>query len=205
MACSARDAECVSTLDDSDAGVSRPGARASRSDTRASRSDAPASRPDTPASRPDARASRSDTPASRPEAPASRPDARTSGSDEGASGGGAPFQPFNLPAFQPFRLPAFFCRPRPIYFARSSMGSSLVAYLTARADAATFLLPGEIERTIEDLVPRNVLPDPTKIFPADETQPPTLGFPLLETNIIRDLDAKLDRWLTEEVVLQVGR
>lgn len=85
------------------------------------------------------------------------------------------------------------------------MGSSLVAYLTARADAATFLLPGEIERTIEELFPRNVLPEPTKIFPADETQPPILGFPLLETNVTRDLDAKLDRWLTEEVVWQVAR
>lgn len=85
------------------------------------------------------------------------------------------------------------------------MPSPLVAYLTARADAATFLLPGELERTIEELFPRDVLPEPTKIFPADETQPPMLGFALLETNVIRDLDAKLDRWLSDEVVWQVAR
>src|SRR4051794_33192714 len=85
------------------------------------------------------------------------------------------------------------------------MPSPLVAYLTARADAATFLLPGELDRTIEELFPRDVLPEPTKIFPADETQPPMLGFPLLETNVIRDLDAKLDRWLSDEVVWQVTR
>lgn len=85
------------------------------------------------------------------------------------------------------------------------MGSSLVAYLASRAEAATFLLPAEFDRTIEELFPRAVLPDPSKIFPADETQPPMLGFPLLETNVIKDLDARLDRWLSDEVVWQVAR
>src|SRR5258708_7567659 len=85
------------------------------------------------------------------------------------------------------------------------MGSPLVAYLASRAEAATFLLPAEFDRTIEELFPRAVLPDPSKIFPADETQPPMLGFPLLETNVIKDLDARLDRWLSDEVVWQVAR
>lgn len=85
------------------------------------------------------------------------------------------------------------------------MGSPLVAYLESRSEAATFLLPAEFARTLDELFPRSVLPDPIKIFPADETQPPTLGFPLLETNVIKDLDARLDRWLSDEVVWQVAR
>jgi hypothetical protein len=85
------------------------------------------------------------------------------------------------------------------------MPSPISAYLAARGDAATFLLPAEFDRTIEELFPRTVLPEPTKIFPADETQPPLLGFPLLETNVIKDLDGKLDRWLTDEITWQVTR
>jgi hypothetical protein len=85
------------------------------------------------------------------------------------------------------------------------MSSNVVAYLAARGDAATFLLPAEFDRTIAELFPRGVLPEPTKIFPADETQPASLGFPLLETNVIKDLDARLDRWLTDEVAWQVTR
>lgn len=87
------------------------------------------------------------------------------------------------------------------------MPSALIEYLSARADAATFLLSVDYEKTVEDLFPRadSLLPEPYKIFPADETQPPTLGFALAETQVIKDLDSKLDRWLTDEVAWQVTR
>src|SRR5206468_7792581 len=64
-----------------------------------------------------------------------------------------------------------------------------------------------ISKMLEELFPRadSLLPEPYKIFPADETQSPILGFPLAETPVIKDLDAKLDRWLTDEVAWQVTR
>jgi hypothetical protein len=87
------------------------------------------------------------------------------------------------------------------------MAEPLIEYLSGRPDAAMFLLAVDYARTIEDLFPRSesILPQPYKIFPADETQQSTLGFPLAETAAIKELDAKLDRWLTEEVIWQVQR
>ena len=85
------------------------------------------------------------------------------------------------------------------------MTRSLVQYLAQRPDA-TFLLPSEIERTLAGLFsePR-VLPQPYKIFPADETRPPILGFAVADTPLMKELDQKLERWLAEEVVWQVNR
>src|SRR6266571_4638748 len=87
------------------------------------------------------------------------------------------------------------------------MASTLLEYLSARSDAATFLIPLGYAKTIEELFPRaeSLLPEPYKIFPADETQPPVLGFALAETAVIKELDTKLDRWLTDEVAWQVTR
>ena len=60
------------------------------------------------------------------------------------------------------------------------MSRTLLPYLTQRPDTATFLLPSELGRTIDELFPRGdqLLPQPYKIFPADETQPTLLGFPV---------------------------
>jgi hypothetical protein len=82
-----------------------------------------------------------------------------------------------------------------------------VAYLAGRPDTATFLLPSELARTVDDLFPRTdgLLPQPYKIFPADETQQPSLGFPVADAPAMKDLDAKLDRWLGDEVAWQLGR
>lgn len=87
------------------------------------------------------------------------------------------------------------------------MASTIVPYLASRPDAAAFLLPAELQRTIDDLFPRadELLPQPFKIFPADETQPPQLGFPVGESAALKDIDAKLDRWLAEEVLWQLRR
>ena len=87
------------------------------------------------------------------------------------------------------------------------MGSPLVNYLAGRPDTASFLLPQELQRNVEELFPRmeTLLPQPYKIFPADETHLPAMGFPVAETPVMKELDAKLDRWLTDEVVWQVGR
>src|SRR5436190_150689 len=84
------------------------------------------------------------------------------------------------------------------------MPSPIAGYLAGRPDAPTFLLP-DFDRTLEELFPKIALPEPMKIFPADETLPPLFGFPLVETTVIKDLDAKLDRWLTDEVQYQLTR
>ena len=87
------------------------------------------------------------------------------------------------------------------------MSSALIEYLSARADAATFILPFDYAKTIEDLFPhaQELLPEPYKIFPEDETQAVTVGFPLAETAVIKELDTKLDRWIADEVSWQVTR
>ncbi|HEX9161031.1 MAG TPA: hypothetical protein VF980_04920 [Thermoanaerobaculia bacterium] len=87
------------------------------------------------------------------------------------------------------------------------MVSILESYLTQRSEASTFLLPAELGRTLEELFPRHefLLPQPYKIFPADETLPPILGFPLADSTLLKELDAKLDKWLAEEVPWQVLR
>lgn len=87
------------------------------------------------------------------------------------------------------------------------MGSPLVNYLSARADTAAYLLPQELQRNVDELFPRTetLLPQPYKIFPADETQSPAFGFPVAESPVMKELDAKLDRWLTDEVLSQINR
>ncbi|HYC58573.1 MAG TPA: hypothetical protein VEK79_03325 [Thermoanaerobaculia bacterium] len=84
---------------------------------------------------------------------------------------------------------------------------SLIEYLNSRPDAATFLLPNDLDRTLRELFPRtdSPLPIPYKIFPADETQPPVLGFPVSEALVMKELDTKFDRWLAEETACQVNR
>jgi hypothetical protein len=83
----------------------------------------------------------------------------------------------------------------------------LLSYLATRPDASTFLLPNEMERALRELFPRpdGLLPEPYKMFPADETQPPVLGFPVAEALVMKELDTKLDRWLAEETSCQVNR
>src|SRR5512140_57046 len=87
------------------------------------------------------------------------------------------------------------------------MPSTLVSYLSSRPDSATFLVPADIARTVDELFPRAdwVLPQPYRIYPADETQPPCLGFPVAESPVMKDLETRLDRWLAEETLWQISR
>ncbi len=87
------------------------------------------------------------------------------------------------------------------------MPSTLVSYLESRPDSATFFAPSAVEQALGELFPRAdwILPQPYRIYPADETQLPTLGFPVAESTVMKDLDGKLDRWLAEEIFWQVHR
>ncbi len=87
------------------------------------------------------------------------------------------------------------------------MPSTLVSYLESRPDSATFFVPAAVSHALDEIFPRAdwILPQPYRIYPADETQPPILGFPVAESAVMKDLDAKLDRWLSEEIFWQVHR
>jgi hypothetical protein len=87
------------------------------------------------------------------------------------------------------------------------MPSTIVPYLAGRPDSSTFLVTSEIGRALDEIFPRAValLPEPYRIFPVDETQAASLGFPVAESQAMRDLEAKLDRWLTDETVWQIKR
>ena len=87
------------------------------------------------------------------------------------------------------------------------MADTLVTYLTQRKEGSVFLPPADVERALGQIFQRAdwVLPRPYKIFFADEQQVPIYGFPVHESPAIRDLDAKLDRWLAEESLLAVDR
>jgi hypothetical protein len=85
------------------------------------------------------------------------------------------------------------------------MPRTLVSYLAQRPDAATFLLPAEVDRALSELFEERFLPQPVPVFPADETQSPVLGFPVADASVMKELEQKLDRWLSEEVVWQINR
>ena len=59
-----------------------------------------------------------------------------------------------------------------------------------RPDAATFLLPNDLERTLRELfrAPESCCRSRTRSFPADETQPPILGFPVAEAPVMKELE-----------------
>ena len=87
------------------------------------------------------------------------------------------------------------------------MLSTIGSYLAGRPDSATFLVTPEIDRSLEEIFPRtaNLLPEPYRIFPADETQAAIFGFPVAESQTMKDLDSRLDRWLTDETTWQLRR
>jgi len=84
---------------------------------------------------------------------------------------------------------------------------TLVAYLVQRPDTSTFLVPADLERTMKELFadPERLLPQPYKIFLPDETVLPSLGYPVAECAAMKELDARLDRWLGEEIACQINR
>jgi hypothetical protein len=84
--------------------------------------------------------------------------------------------------------------------------SPLVEYLMQRPEALGLIAAADLDRTVIELFGRHSsLPQPYKIFFNDEAQPPILGFPIHETPVLLDLDAKLDRWLNEETRWQMNR
>src|SRR5688572_12876260 len=83
----------------------------------------------------------------------------------------------------------------------------LVSYLTERSDALGILRLTDVERLLNELIPKHeyLLPRPYKIFYEDEMQAPTLGFPVCESTTLHELDVKLDRWIGEEIAWHLDR
>lgn len=80
------------------------------------------------------------------------------------------------------------------------MKETIANYLVSRPEGLGLLVPGDIDRTLKDLFrdPDDDLPVPYKIFFVDEAQTPTLGFPVLDSPVLQELEMRLDRWLNEE-------
>src|SRR5687767_11427626 len=84
---------------------------------------------------------------------------------------------------------------------------ALVQFLNERSDALGILRLTDVDRLLRDLFerPEWLLPKPYKIFYADEMQAPYLGFPVCDSQAVREMDARLDRWIGEEIALSVDR
>ncbi|MBI2214159.1 MAG: hypothetical protein HYU52_10980 [Acidobacteria bacterium] len=85
------------------------------------------------------------------------------------------------------------------------MPRHLVAYLVQKPEQSPFLLASDLPRLLPAIFPRPewLLPRPYKIYFQDEGAPPVTGFPVLHSEVLRDLDTKLDRWLADEVKWQL--
>ncbi|MFN2443112.1 MAG: hypothetical protein ABR517_10560 [Thermoanaerobaculia bacterium] len=85
--------------------------------------------------------------------------------------------------------------------------SALVPFLLQRPEAFTLLHPADLGRTLEDLFGRPdwLLPRPYKIFFADEMRPPILGFPVADSAVVRELEARLERWIGDEIAWNLDR
>jgi hypothetical protein len=85
------------------------------------------------------------------------------------------------------------------------MNPQLNAYFLQRPENSPFLLTADLERSLANLFERPdwLLPRPYKIFFEDESTPPVLGHPVLYGEIIRELDQRIDRWISEEIRAQL--
>ncbi len=87
------------------------------------------------------------------------------------------------------------------------MSEALAHYLAQRPESSGLLSPVDVPRSLVELFDdgTGILPEPYKIFFIDESIPPTLGFPVRDSSVLRELDAKLEQWMTLEVAWQLSR
>jgi hypothetical protein len=85
------------------------------------------------------------------------------------------------------------------------MSQHLISYLVQKPEQSPFLLASDLPRLLPAIFtrPEWLLPRPYKIFFLDEAVPPSVGYPVLHSEVLRDLDTKLDRWLADEVKWQL--
>lgn len=87
------------------------------------------------------------------------------------------------------------------------MSEALAHYLAQRPEGSGLLSPVDLPRALAELFDdgTGILPEPYKIFFVDESLPPALGFPVRDSSVLRELDAKLEQWMTLEVQWQLSR
>lgn len=87
------------------------------------------------------------------------------------------------------------------------MSDSLAHYLAQRPESSGLLCSIDIPRALARLFDdgTGILPEPYKIFFVDESIPPVLGFPVRDSSVLRELDAKLEQWMTLEIEWQLNR
>jgi len=89
----------------------------------------------------------------------------------------------------------------------NTMSDPLITFLSQRPETGALLSPVDIPRVVGDLFPdyQRVLPRPYKIFFADESVPPILGFPVKDSAVLQELETRLSTWLNAEVAWQLTR
>ena len=85
------------------------------------------------------------------------------------------------------------------------MADHLVSYLVQKPEQSAFLLASDLPRLLTAIFtrPEWLLPRPYKIYFLDEAAPPVVGFPVIHSEAMRELDTRLDRWLADEVKWQL--
>lgn len=85
------------------------------------------------------------------------------------------------------------------------MNDNLIAFLRQKLDLFPFERDLDLERfLIENLDEPSMLPIPAKLFLVDEVRPEGYGFPVAKSISFEELEAKLDKWLEQEIAARIG-
>jgi hypothetical protein len=85
------------------------------------------------------------------------------------------------------------------------VNDNFIHFLKQRPEVFPFRRDIDLQRFLVDALDRPVdaLPQPAKIFLADELEPKGFGFPVTKAAILDELEQRLDRWLTDEIAVRV--
>jgi hypothetical protein len=84
---------------------------------------------------------------------------------------------------------------------------NLVRFLRQRQEAFPFRRELDLRHFVTDALGRtaSLFPAPSKIFLLDEMEPKGYGFPLTRSPAVDDLEARLSRWMDEELAARGGQ
>ena len=84
---------------------------------------------------------------------------------------------------------------------RDVVNENLVRFFRSHPEVFPLASDADVDRLLVDAFeqPASILPIPAKIFLADDVALQGYGFPLTRTQILDDLEAKLQRWLDNEI------
>jgi hypothetical protein len=87
-----------------------------------------------------------------------------------------------------------------------AVNETLLAFFRHRPEVFPFRRNIDLEAFLLDVFeePAATLPLPAKIFLVDELKPQSYGFPVMKSPALDDLDAKLERWMDEEIAARLS-